>query len=281
MAAETVAQGPLQVLPEKVEHLLQTLDPTSIFPSQAYNEHGHLQRILSIGQWTISVNTVYFILTSILVLVLVLVMAKKIKLVPKGRGVNAFEFLVEFVRNNVGGIIKHDRKKYEPFLLTCFVFILISNLIGLIPGAKPGTGIIAGTFALAIVVLVYFNAVGMKAKGAGKYWLGLVPHGVPGWIAPIIWLIEFISMLLRPITLALRLFANMYAGHIILGIFALLTGLFAQATFQGLGLYIAASPAWLILLIGLYLLELVVAFVQAYVFSLLTAVYIDSATAAH
>jgi len=278
-AAETVAAnaGPLQQLPEGVTHLLKTLDPTSVFGNSA-----HPTRIASFGEWTLSVNTVYFMIACILVLLLVFMMGKKMSLVPKGRFMNIFEFLVEFVRNNVISVIKHDGKKYEPFILTAFTFILISNLIGLIPGAKPGTGIIGGTFALALVVLVYFNMVGIKAKGFFKYWGGLVPHGVPGWIAPVIWLIEFISMLLRPITLALRLFANMYAGHIVLGIFALLTGLFAEATIHGLGAgYIAASPAWLILLIGLYVLELVVAFVQAYVFSLLTAVYIDSAVGSH
>ena len=280
MAAETVATnaGPLQRLPEEVTHLLKTLDPTSVIGNNA-----HPVRIASFGEWTLSVNTVYFLVACILVVWLVFAMRKKITLKPsKNRFVSLFEFLVDFVRNNVVSVIKKDGRKYEPFILTAFTFILISNLIGLVPGTHPGTGIIGGTFALAIVVLVYFNYVGIKDKGFFKYWGSLVPHGVPIWIAPVIWIIELISMLLRPITLALRLFANIYAGHIVLGIFALLTGLFAEATIQGLGAgYIAASPAWLILLIALYVLELVVAFVQAYVFSLLTAVYIDSATSSH
>ncbi|MDR1412893.1 MAG: F0F1 ATP synthase subunit A [Actinomycetes bacterium] len=269
--------GPLGELKEGVEHLLKTLDPLSVFGNRF-----HPTRIASFGEWTLSINTVYFLISAIVVVWIGFAVAKRMSIVPKGRLMNAFEFLVEFVRNNVANIIKHDQRKYEPFLLTCFFFILISNLIGLIPGVHPGTGIIGGTLALAITVLVYFNAVGMKAKGGLKYWLGLVPNGVPVWLAPIIWIIEFVSMLLRPITLALRLFANMYAGHIILGIFGLLTGLFAEATLiHHSGALIAASPAWLLLLIAMYVLELVVAFVQAYVFSLLTAVYIDGAVSGH
>ena len=279
MAAETVAAnaGPLQKLGEEVTHLLKTLDPISVFGNGA-----HPVRIQSFGEWTLSVNTIYFLIAAILVVWLGFMVAKRMSIVPKGRFINAAEFLIEFVRNNVASIIKHDPKKYEPFLLTAFFVVLINNLVGLIPGTHPGTGIVGGTLALAIGVLVYFNFAGIKAKGFFKYWAGLVPHGVPKPIAPIIFIIEVISMLIRPVSLALRLFANIYAGHIILGIFALLAGLFAEATIQGLGgAYIAASPAWGLLLIAMYVLELVVAFVQAYVFSLLTAVYIDGAVGSH
>ncbi|MCL2882568.1 MAG: F0F1 ATP synthase subunit A [Coriobacteriia bacterium] len=278
MAAETVAAnaGPLQRLSGEVTHLLASLDPTSIFGNSE-----HLVRIKSFGEWTISVNLIYFLIASVVIIWLGFMVAKRMSIVPKGRFINSAEFLIEFVRNNVASIVKHDPKKYEPFLLTAFFFVLVNNLIGLIPGTHPGTGIIGGTLALAVVVLVYFNMVGIKEKGFFKYWAGLVPHGVPAPIAPVIWIIEIVSMLIRPVSLAIRLFANIYAGHIILGIFALLTGLFAEATIQGLGAYIAASPGWAILLIAMYVLELVVAFVQAYVFSLLTAVYIDSAVGSH
>jgi F-type H+-transporting ATPase subunit a len=277
MSAEAVAPnaGPLELLPGKVEHLLQTLDPLSVFGNGA-----HPQRI-QIFDWTLSVNTVFFMIGCALVLLVCFAARKRMALVPKGRAMNIFEFLVEFVRNNIANIVKHNQRTYEPFLLTCFIFILISNLIGLVPGCKPGTGTIGGTLALSSSVLVYFNYAGVKAKGGWGYIKGIVPNGIPQGIAQVIWLIEVVSMLLRPVTQALRLFANMYAGHIILGIFSLLTGLFAEATFQGLGAQIAASPAWLLLLIAMLVLELVVAFVQAYVFSLLTAVYIDSAIASH
>lgn len=95
-------------------------------------------------------------------------------------------------------------------------------------------------------------------------------------------MIELVSLVLRPVTQALRLFANMYAGHIVLGIFAIMTELFFMAPFHGAGaLNVVASPIWLLLLFAMYALEVMVACIQAYVFTLLTAVYIDSATSSH
>jgi F-type H+-transporting ATPase subunit a len=275
-AAVEATKGPIELLPEKVEHLLKTLDPLSLINGS----NVHPQRV-QIFEWTFTVNMLFFLIGFALVLWLVLAMRKKVTVAPKGGAVGGFEFLIDFVRNNVASIVKVGKAKHEPFLLTCFFFILISNLIGLLPGCKPGTGTVGGTLALAIVVLVYFNYAGVKEKGGWGYIKSITPHGMPPVIGQVIWLIEVVSMLLRPVTLALRLWANMYAGHIILGIFSLLTGLFAEATIHGLGAYIAASPAWLLLLLAMYVLELVVAFVQAYVFTLLTAVYIDSAVGSH
>jgi len=229
----------------------------------------------------LTINTVGFVLTAIFVGWLCYVLAKRMTLVPTSRGANAFEFLIEFVRNNIANAIHHDRRKYEPFLLTTFFFILISNFIGLIPNAKFATGTIGGTFALAMAVFFYFHYAGVKAKGGWGYTKGIVPHGVPGWLAPAIWLIEVISMFLRPVSLALRLWANMYAGHIMLGIFALLTGLFAQATIDGNGPFIAAAPGWMLLLFVIYVIEILICVIAAYVFTLLTAVYIEGAVADH
>jgi F-type H+-transporting ATPase subunit a len=168
---------------------------------------------------------------------------------------------------------------------------LFNNLLGLIPGSKPGTGSLGVTISVGIIVFVFFNGAGFREQGFWGYVTSLVPAGVPGWIAPLVWLIEFVSLLLRPVTLAVRLFANMYAGHIILGVFAILVELalepliHAIQTGQGLGggVVLSAVPAvvWMALLIALYALEVLVAFIQAYVFALLTTVYISSAVHEH
>jgi F-type H+-transporting ATPase subunit a len=269
------AYNPLDELPAKVSHLLHTLDPLSIFGTT------HDPKLYP-TQVTISTHLVGYIITVSLFLVLMFAWMKRYTIIPKGRFVNMLDFLWEFVRVNVvEGIIHHDPRKYLPFVSTMFFFIVFANLMSLIPGAKPATGAISGTLALSITVYLYFNWMGIKAKGGLQYLKSIVPHGVPGFVAPIIWIIEVVSMGIRPITQALRLFASVYAGHIILGIFAILTEIFAVGIIHGAYVWGLTTPLWFLLLIVLYMLELMVAFIQAYVFSLLTAVYIDGAISSH
>lgn len=279
MSGTTAAASasPLDQLIPAVNHLIDALNPINVITGSG--AHPEKMGIMEVG---LSTYMVFFIIAVVLTLVIVFWAKSKMALVPKGRAINAFEALVEFVKNNiVGGIIHHNGAKYVPFVATVFIFVLINNILGLIPGSKPGTGTISGTFAIALVVFLYFTIVGIKEKGVGGYIAGLVPAGLPKPIVPLVWVIEFVSMLMRPITQALRLFANMYAGHIVLGIFATLTSLFAQAILHGSVLSSLASPIWLVILIAIYALEILVACIQAYVFALLTAVYIDSATSSH
>lgn len=273
----SAAASPMEQLVPKVEEFIKTLDPVSI----AGNKYNPVK--LAWNDLSVSTYAIFFFVAVLVVLALVFWAKKRMALVPKGRGINAFEFIVEFCRKNViDSIIHKNPEKYTPFILSIFFFVLISNYIGLIPGLKPGTGTISGTLALALIVFVYFTCTGIKAKGGLGYIGGLVPHGLPKPIVPLVWVIEFASMLLKPITQALRLFANMYAGHIVLGIFAIMTKLFVMAPFHGQSfLNIFASPVWLFLLIAMYALEFAVAAIQAYVFALLTAVYIDTATSSH
>jgi len=145
------------------------------------------------------------------------------------------------------------------------------------------------TVALALVAFVMFNGAGMQKRGVGGYIKGLVPHGVPGVLWPVIWVIEVISLLIRPFTLSIRLFANMYAGHIVLGIFSILTSIAAEQIISGIeGTGVAniaiggiAAIAWMFLLTALYLLEIGVAILQAYIFTLLTTVYVSLAVSEH
>jgi F-type H+-transporting ATPase subunit a len=160
---------------------------------------------------------------------------------------------------------------------------------------------------LAIVVFVYSLATGVKTKGLGKAIKEVVPSGLPprpmdpskvkpgagtaikkvgmgiagGFLRGFLFLLECISIILRPITHALRLFANMYAGHIMLGIFSIMTSLFFTAAIKGAWANLAVTPVWLILLIIMYTIETLVVVIQAYVFSLLSAVYIEESINSH
>ena len=162
-------------------------------------------------------------------------------------------------------------------MATLFFFILISNFVGLIPGCKTPTGSISITWALAAISFIYFIFWGIKAKGLGGYLKSFAPSGLP-----IVWFLELFSTVLRVLTLAVRLYGNMFAGHMVLGIFALLTSVFIGSAIQGAGVGVGSiSIAWMLFLFAMYALEVLVAFLQAYVFTILSAVYIGLATSDH
>jgi F-type H+-transporting ATPase subunit a len=238
----------------------------------------------------ISNYIIFLSLGTVILLAILLAARAQVALKPKGRFYNLIEALVEFVRNDLAvANIGPEGAKYFPFLGTVFFFITLNNLIGTIPGMKPGTGTMGVTVALALFAFIFFNAAGMQKKGVGGYIKGIVPHGVPGVLWPVIWVIEVISLLVRPFTLSIRLFANMYAGHIVLGIFSILTSIGVEQIILGIeGAGVASvaiggisTIAWMLLLTALYLLEIGVAILQAYIFTLLTTVYISLAVAEH
>lgn len=262
----------LQELPAEVDHLLHFLSSQPAWETQ---------------NGFVITNYIFFMFIAIAILALVMWIAvKNLKMVPDSKISNGVEALAQFVRDDIAGaMIAHNSGKHFPFLATVFFFILINNLVGLVPGAKPGTGTMGVTVALSLSVFIYFNYVGFKNQGFFGYLKSFSPHGVPFPVNLIVWFIEVFSAFLRIFTLAVRLFANMYAGHIILGIFAILTSLFAEAAIESLTFehLTGALPSigWLALMTALYLLEVLVAFVQAYVFTLLSAVYVGQAAEAH
>ena len=156
-------------------------------------------------------------------------------------------------------------------------------LIGLVPGMKPGTGAIGCTAAVALVSFIYFLYFGVKKHGLFGYLKSLAPAGVSFPMNIFVWVIEVFSLLLRLVTLAVRLFCNMFAGHIVMGSFAIMASIFAQpllAHFSAMNAVGALpSVAWVLILLIIYAVELIVAFVQAYVFTVLSAVYIQIAEA--
>jgi F-type H+-transporting ATPase subunit a len=221
----------------------------------------------------------HLVIAFFLTLIFFMVASRKVSLVPKGIS-NVAEALVEFVRDLCTDTIGPEGKKYFPFIGTLFFFILFNNLWGLIPGMKPGTGTISVTFAWAMLVFFFFWFEGIRKNGVMGYLGSMAPSGAPPGIKQFVWLLEMLSNFMRPITLAVRLMANMYAGHLVLGVFAAFAAIFgAQAIEMAHGALSSATSALgfilvLALLVALYGFELFVAFIQAYVFAILTANYI-------
>jgi F-type H+-transporting ATPase subunit a len=184
-----------------------------------------------------------------------------------------YEFITTLVRDNAG----HDARPFFPFVFTLFMFILFGNLLGMIPGAFTFTSHIIVTFAMAMFVFLMVTLVALVKHG-WKFFASFMPHGVPIYMAPILVPIELVSYLSRPISLSVRLFANMMAGHTMLKVFAgfsIMLGGSMGVVGYGLGL--------LPLLINVALMgfEILVACLQAYVFTILTCLYLRDALELH
>ena len=185
---------------------------------------------------------------------------------PRGMA-NALEVIVVFVRDEIaiGNMGEKWGRRFTPFLLTLFFFILFCNVLGLVPGGFTATSNLNVTGALALVSFFTFLISGMVALGPVGFVKHMVPAGTPLAIAPVVVVLEVISMLVRPVALMIRLGANMTAGHIV--ILIILGFIFM---FQTVLLAAVSVP----LAVAITLLELIVAFIQAYVFTLLTALYV-------
>ena len=191
-------------------------------------------------------------------------------LIPKGLS-NVFEIIIEFVRDEiVKPSIGKGYESYLPFMLTLFFFVLFCNLFGLIPAPNliVPTGNIAVTAALAGISFIAIQYSGIKSYGFIKYFKNLVPPGMPGWIVVVIIPLELLGLFTKPFALCVRLFANMIAGHIV--IFSLVGLIFIMHT-----VYVAPVSVGFTLFIEL--LELLVALIQAYIFTMLTALFIGMA----
>ena len=224
----------------------------------------------------------WMVICWVITLAVILIASRKLTLIPGNKFVNMVEYGYQFVRNDMGEqVIGQDFKRHVPFLATMFFFILVSNFVGIIPGCMTPTGTISVTWALATLSFLYFNWCGIKAHGGLGYIKSIAPSGLPAPMVPIIWFFELISVVLRWLTLAVRLYGNMFAGHMVLGIFALATGIFLTTGIEAMSPTAGISVAWFALLLVMYALETLVAFLQAYVFTVLTSVYISLATSAH
>lgn len=208
---------------------------------------------------------------------------RKLSLVPS-KGQFMLEGVYNFVRNTIGQDIIGSKnfRPYIPLLLTMFTLILVNNLAGIIPFIQfPSTSRIGIPIVLTLIVYVVYHVAAVKHKGGfGKYMGALIPPGLPGWLKPIMFILELLTyFVIRPLTLALRLFGNMMAGHLMLlvfilgGEYLLLHG--GNIGLQGSGVL---SFAFAILM---SFFELLVQFLQAFIFTLLAALYIADATSEH
>jgi F-type H+-transporting ATPase subunit a len=190
------------------------------------------------------------------------------KLVP-GRWQSMAEMSYEFVANLIRETVGNEGRKYFPIIFALFMFILFGNLLGMIPTAFTFTSHIIVTFVMALVVFVCVTILGFAKHGI-RFFSFFVPPGAPLLMWPLLIPIEIISYLSRPLSLSVRLFANMLAGHTLLKVFA--------GFVVALG---AAGVVPLVFIIALTGLEILIAFLQAYVFAILTCLYINDALHLH
>jgi F-type H+-transporting ATPase subunit a len=221
---------------------------------------------------------------AVILVVLLTAVASRVKRggAPQGKLINLFESLVVFIRDEVArpAIGKHDADRFLPFLLTMFTFVLTCNLVGLLPWAGSATGALATTGALALLTFGTVIFSGMAKLGPVKFWLAQVPHmDLPKVMAPLkigIFAIEIVGLCIKHFILAMRLLANMMAGHLVLVVILA----FIAASASGM-IWWAVTPASVLGLVALSLLELLVAFIQAYIFTFLSALFIGMAVHPH
>ncbi|AKU92922.1 F0F1 ATP synthase subunit A [Vulgatibacter incomptus] len=220
-------------------------------------------------------HTVFLWLAAVLVVGGVSIAARRRSLVPRGF-YSVVEVFVKFIREELAqkNIGKAHADHYVPFLATIFFLIFTANLLGLIPYFATATANVNVTVGFAICTFVVTMYAGMKEQGIAGFWLGIVPKGVPLWLYPIMVPVEILGLFTKPFALTVRLFANMVAGHIVL--FFLLALIFLL---QGAGAFVA--PVSVAFATGIFFLELFVALLQAYIFTMLSALFIGMASHPH
>lgn len=261
-------------------------DGTIVRGTEAYDGHGNpvagYQPMMA-GPFKLEFTRVMqdvTVVTVLLTLVVVLVARRvtanvKADQAPSGRLANLIESMICYVRDEVvvpiGG---HHLAHYTPLFLTYFFFILIGNLVGMIPVLFKGpTANISVTAALGGSVFVFLTLLGLYNQGPVKYFLHLVPPGTPLWLWPLMFVLELVGPLIKCFVLCIRLFANMIAGHLVvsnvlgLGVFK------AGAT----GMAVMGLAVGMPLALGVSFLEIMVCFIQAYVFTMLSVIFVGAA----
>jgi len=233
-------------------------------------------RLFTLGNTTVYLTMHNLMMTIASSLLLGLLLIARRQSQPTGNGVaaphgwaNFFEIFIVYIRDEiVRPNLGHAGDTYLPYFLTLFFFILFCNLLGLVPFGATATGNIAVTTAMALTTFFMINISGVRELGLGHYLHTFIPPGLPFWLVPLMFVIEVLGLFTKSFALCIRLFANMIAGHIVILAFMCLIFIFKS---------IFIAPISIAAAVGLGLLELFVAFLQAYVFTLLTAVFIGGA----
>lgn len=215
-------------------------------------------------------HVIFMWIVALLVFLTFYIIARSYKssLIPK-RFTNFFEVFIIFVRDEIAApTLGKAYKPFLPFLLTLFFFILFGNFIGLLPFSATFTSNIAVTATLAIISFIVIQLGGIKHNGLFGYFKGLIPHGIPMWLLPLMIPVEILGLFTKPFALAIRLFANMIARHTV--ILALIGLIFFMGT-------IFIAPVSVAFAVFIYLLEILVALIQAYIFTMLSSLFIGMA----
>jgi F-type H+-transporting ATPase subunit a len=281
-----------------------------------FSEHDRVITLPNLGGFQITRFMVMEVIAAVLILLIVIPLARHVarNRVTKGRFMNIFETIILFIRDQIArpaidgetGAAHHHgdgehahepghgdhgathahghhgrlSDKFLPFLWTLFFFILFCNLLGMIPGGASATGSLGVTATLAFITFCAVLYCGMSQQGVIGFWKGIVPKmDVPPIMKPPLWILMFVievaGLLIRHVVLSVRLFANMLAGHVVL---AVILGFIGMAT--GVITYLV-TPASILGVVALSMLELFVAFLQAYIFTFLAALFIGSASHSH
>lgn len=243
-----------------------------------------LGRTWIVGGYDLSfTNSALWMVITLVALWLFMLGGMKRELVP-GRWQAAVEGFTGFVQNMLISNVGQEGKRFVPYVFSLFMFILFANVLGLMPvGIVPGwhpftiTSHLTVTGVLAIISFSIVLIVGFGKHGFHFFSL-FVPHGTPALMVPLIFVVELLSFLVRPFSLGLRLFVAMTAGHILLKVLAAFV---INGLNMGVGYAAIISLPSFVLMIGITLLELLVAAIQAYVFALLTSVYLNDAVNLH
>lgn len=230
------------------------------------------------GDWAITEQMVWGAISVVIIVAGLLMATKRVSVVPS-KGQFLFEGFYNFARNGIARDMIGSKEflRFVPFLFSIFTLILLNNWFGILPPVmNPTFGKIGFPIALTLVVYGVYHWVGIKRMGVGGYFSHMIPEGLPGWIKPVIFPLELITYFItRPLTLALRLFGNMFAGHMLIYLFVSAGAYFLT---QGVLFKLLSVPTFVMAAV-MWLFEALVQALQAYVFTLLAASYIAGAVA--
>ena len=219
---------------------------------------------------SITKHVVFLWLAALILLIVLGFVARRnaSRAVPKGLG-NLIEIFVVFIRDEVIlPTVGREGLKFIPYFLTLFFFILTCNLLGLVPYGSTATGNVSVTASLALLSFLLIQVAGIMKNGFVGYFKGLVPPGVPVFVLPVMIVVEFIGLFTKPFALCIRLFANMTAGHIV--ILSLISLIFLFKS-------VAVAPVSIAFALFINLLEIFIALLQAYIFTILSALFVGLA----
>jgi len=246
--------------------------------SESHEKHSPLDQFkiteivpLHVGKVNLSFtnSALYMVIATALIIIFMLRATSRKLLIPSRTQVIA-ESIYNFINNLIEGSIGHEGKKFFPLIFSLFTFILLCNCLGMTPYSFTSTSQIAVTLSLALICFFTITVYAIIRNGIGGFIHMFLPSGVPLWMAPLIFIIEFFSFLIRPVTLSVRLFANMVAGHVLLKVIA--------GFVISLGLFGIFPLAFSVIMTGF---ELFVAVLQAYIFAILVCAYLGETMKAH